>query len=161
MHGYVVPYLTPLAFSQPVAATDDVIEVVALNVNYRNDDHERIRSYLEAASPDVIVIAELTEAWQDALQELDRDYPHQIGKSRSDQWGLRVYSRLPFREAELLDLDVRDSTHARIVLDSAEGPLELFAVHLFSPTTAARAEGRSRREVRAAIGPMAEVARGA
>jgi len=142
---YVVPYLTPLVFKSSSAADEryDGIKVVALNVNYRNDDHEAVREYLQSTAADVIVVGEMTESWQAALRVLDGDYPHQIGRSRSDPWGLRIYSRLPFVDSELLDLGVVGSVHARVVLESGGKQLQLFAVHLKSPTTSQNAADRS------------------
>jgi endonuclease/exonuclease/phosphatase (EEP) superfamily protein YafD len=142
---YVVPYLMPLALESSVAAEEsfDGIDVVALNVNYRNDDHASVRAYLQSMAADVIVVAEMTDAWQAALSVLDADYPHQIGRSQADPWGLRIYSRLPFVDAELLDLGVAGSVQARVVLESDGQQLQIFAVHLHSPTTPLRAAHRN------------------
>ncbi|NND36040.1 MAG: hypothetical protein HKN81_02795, partial [Gammaproteobacteria bacterium] len=131
---YVVPYLTPLVMNQSVAAEQGKgIDIVAFNLNYRNEDHRAVREYLAAESPDVIVVAEVTEAWSDALSYLLDEYPYATGEWRSEPWGLMVYSRLPFVEAELLDLGVSGTVHARVVLDVDDKLLQVFAVHLYSP----------------------------
>lgn len=141
---YVTPYLTPLAFGEPAAAdTRQDAELVALNLNFRNKDYPAMRAYLESVSPDIIVVAEITSAWRDELRYLDAGYPYQIGKWRSDPWGLRVFSRLPFVEAELLDLGVPESVHARVVVALDDGLLEIFGVHLQSPTNPQRAANRN------------------
>ena len=70
---YVVPYLTPLILDTSVAAErGEEIDVVALNVNYRNNDHDSMRAYLESVTADVIVVAEVTKTWRDELRFLDR-----------------------------------------------------------------------------------------
>jgi endonuclease/exonuclease/phosphatase (EEP) superfamily protein YafD len=141
---YVVPYLTPLALGTTASAGDRAdVEIVAVNLNYRNDDHNAMRAYLESVSPDVIVAAEMTGAWREALRHLDVEYPHQIGRWRSDSWGLWVYSRLPFVAAELLDLGVPDSVQGRVVIGTDAQELEIFAVHLQSPTNPERAAKRN------------------
>jgi len=141
---YVVPYLTPLVLDTSVAAErGEEIDVVALNVNYRNGDHESMRAYLESVTADVIVVAEITKTWRNELRFLDSRYPHQIGKWRSDPWGLRVYSRLPLIEAELLDLGVPNTVHARIVVETEGQQLQVFAAHLYSPTNPQRAANRN------------------
>ena len=142
---YVVPYLTPLVLESSATADEqfDGIDVVALNVNYRNDDHASVREYLQSTAADVIVVSEMTAVWQAALRVLDADYPYQLGRSQPDPWGLRVYSRLPFVDSELFDLGVAGTVHARLVLESAGKQFQLFAVHLNSPTTSQRAANRS------------------
>ncbi|MBT8444150.1 MAG: endonuclease/exonuclease/phosphatase family protein [Gammaproteobacteria bacterium] len=143
---YVVPYLTPLVMNQSVAAEQGKgIDIVAFNLNYRNEDHRAVREYLAAESPDVIVVAEVTEAWSDALSYLLDEYPYATGEWRSEPWGLMVYSRLPFVEAELLDLGVSGTVHARVVLDVDDKLLQVFAVHLYSPTNPQRAARRNRQ----------------
>ena len=143
---YVMPYLTPLVMSQSAAAVEEGgIDIVAINVNYRNADHEKLRQYLESASPDVIVIAEMTNEWSQALGFLHESYPYSTGTSRPDPWGLVLFSRLPLAEAELLDLGVPGTVHARVILDAGSQPLQVFAVHLYSPTNAQRAERRNRQ----------------
>ncbi len=143
---YVVPYLTPLVMNQSVAAVQGKgVDIVAINVNYRNDDHRAVREYLESESPDVIVVAEVTEAWSAALSYLRDEYPYATGEWRSEPWGLMVYSRLPFVEAELLDLGVPGTVNARVVLDVDNKPLQVFAVHLYSPTNPQRAARRNRQ----------------
>lgn len=149
---YVMPYLTPLLFGPSVAAVGrDGVEVVALNLNYRNQDHPAVRTYLDSVSPDVILLAEVTDAWRDGLGFLDAEYPHQVGESRPDPWGIRVYSRWPLAEAELLDLGVPGTVHARIVLETAAGPLQIFAAHLYPPTNPKRAAKRNTQLSRLAV----------
>ena len=141
---YVVPYLTPLAFQQTAAAAQQPgVEVVAINLNFRNRDYAAMRDYFASVSPDIIVAAEITDEWRDELRYLEADYPHRIGATRPDPWGLMVYSRWPFVESELLDLGVPASVHARIVIASGGNLLEIFAVHLQSPTNPVRAANRN------------------
>lgn len=143
---YVVPYLTPLVMKRSVAAEQGTgIDIVAINVNYRNDDHHSVREYLESESPDVIVVAEVTDAWSEALSYLLDEYPYATGQARSEPWGMMVYSRLPFVETELLDLGVPNTVHARVVLDIDEKLLQVFAVHLYPPTNQQRASRRNRQ----------------
>ncbi|MFQ5636004.1 MAG: endonuclease/exonuclease/phosphatase family protein [Gammaproteobacteria bacterium] len=146
----VVPYLAPLAVRPSTAVADargEEIDMVALNVNYLNEDYAAMRDYLDSVSPDVIVVAEITDEWARALKFLDAIYPHRIGERRSDPWGLMVYSRLPFVESELLDLGVADTVHARIVLRAGQHLLQIMAVHLFPPTSPRGAWNRNRQLV--------------
>ncbi len=142
----VGPYLVPtIGGGSAAEAAAHGIDIVALNVNYRNRDVARVAAYLRERDPDIAVIAEFTPAWRDGLATLRDAYPYHIGVARTDQWGLGVYSRLPFADAELIDLAATDTVHARFVISAGTSPLEVFAVHLFSPTSARRAHGRNRQ----------------
>jgi len=140
----VGPYLTPIIAGRSAAAdAGDGIELVALNVNYRNDEYARVADYLRERDPDVIVIAEFTPAWRTQLGFLRESHPYWLGRARVDPWGLAVFSRLPFEEAELISLAKTDAVQARLVFSRGATKLEVFAVHLFSPTSPARAHHRN------------------
>jgi len=144
----VGPYLTPVLAGK--SATADIgggagIDIIALNVNYRNDEYSRVAAYLRESSPDIIVIAEFTPAWRDHLEFLQESYPYRLGDARPDPWGIAVYSRLPFSEAEFIDLAQTGTGHARFIVTIGDTPLEVFAVHLLSPKSAVFARDRNRQ----------------
>jgi len=142
----VGPYLTPIVIGKSATSSigaDAGIDIVALNVNYRNDGYVRVAGYLRDSDPDIILIAEFTPAWRDELEFLRAGYPWQLGAARTDQWGLAVFSRLPLVEAEQIDLAQTDSVHVRFVVATAATELEIFAVHLFSPKSSVLARDRN------------------
>lgn len=142
----VVPYLTPLIVGRSVAALPEQrLSIIMLNVNYRSRDFESTLNYIASSPSDIVVVSEYTPEWESALAALESDYPYQIGKSRPDPWGLAVFSKHPFVRAELLDLGVKDSVHAHLVIDLDGTPLEIFAVHLMVPTTGDKAGMRNRQ----------------
>ncbi len=144
----VAPYLTPLMVGQSATAgigAGTGVSLVALNVNYRNGEYDRVATYLRERNPDIIVIAEFTPAWREHLEFLHESYPYRIGDARRDPWGLAVFSRLEFSQAELVDLARTNTVHARIVVMVDDTPLEIFAIHLFSPKSATMALDRNRQ----------------
>jgi len=112
-------------------------------VQYRNDEFARVTDYLRERDPDIIVISEFTPAWRSELKFLHESHSHRLADARSDPWGLAVFSRLPFAEAELIDLAQTNSVHARFVVEVGSRPLEVFAVHFFQPTSSIRARNRN------------------
>jgi endonuclease/exonuclease/phosphatase (EEP) superfamily protein YafD len=143
---YVVPYLTPLVVGQSVAAVpDETLSIIAMNLNFRSDDYESTLKYVASNPPDIVVVSEYTPAWESALAVLDSTYPYRIGQSRWDPWGLAVFSKHPFVSAELIDLGVKNSINAHLLIDLDGMPLEIFAVHLMVPATKAKAAMRNRQ----------------
>jgi len=144
----VGPYLTPVLAGK--SATADIsggasVNIVALNVNYRNEEYSRVAAYLRERSPDIIVIAEFTPAWRDSLEFLQKSYPYRMGDARPDPWGIAVFSRLPFSEAEFIDLAQTGAVQARFIVTVGATPLEVFAVHLLSPKSSVFARDRNRQ----------------
>jgi endonuclease/exonuclease/phosphatase (EEP) superfamily protein YafD len=60
---------------------DTVYRALAFNVHYHNDAYDEFLTYVAEIDPDIIVLSEITQAWQVALQGLTTDYPytHQTG----------------------------------------------------------------------------------
>lgn len=142
----VGPYLAPSIIGKSeAAASGEPVSIVALNLNYRSDNFASALDYLAAKQADVVVVAEYTPAWEWALSVLDSEYPHRISASRVDPWGMAVFSKIPFSSAELLDLDIDGTVHARVVLDLDGSALEVFAAHLMVPVTRDSAEMRNRQ----------------
>lgn len=142
------PYLAPIIGGKSVAAhfnASSGVEIVVLNVNYKNDGFTRVAGYLNERDPDIIVVAEFTPAWRDELEFLHESYPYRLGDARRDPWGFAVFSRLPLADAELIDLAETDTVHARFIITVGETELEVFAVHLFPPTSFDWARDRNRQ----------------
>jgi endonuclease/exonuclease/phosphatase (EEP) superfamily protein YafD len=148
----VGPYLIPMTGSVmgPVKGQSRVmlennagIDIVALNVQHRNDEFVRVADYLRDRDPDIIVIAEFTAVWRIRLEFLRESHPYYLMDARSDPWGLAVFSRLPLVDAELIDLAQTGTVHARFIVTAGEAPLEIFAVHLLSPVSAVLAHDRN------------------
>jgi endonuclease/exonuclease/phosphatase (EEP) superfamily protein YafD len=150
----VGPYLIPLTDSvigpvlghtRVVVDNNAGIDIVALNVHHRNDEFARVAGYLRDRDPDIIVIAELTAAWLTRLEFLRESHPYYLVEARPNPWGLAVFSRLPLVDAELIDLAQTGTVQARFIVTVGEAPLEIFAVHLFSPVSAKTAHDRNRQ----------------
>jgi len=140
--AYLAPWFKPS--SAGARAADDVT-LVSLNLLHRNHDHARVLAYLEQASPDVLVLAELTPRWRAALSDYLATYPFTLAADKRGPWGLGVYSRFPFADARADDLGVTGSVNVAAVLDLPRGRVRLVAAHLVSPTRPGRANWRNQQ----------------
>lgn len=146
---YLAPYL-PLPVPSVAAGQDDGPELIALNLYIHNRDYGRVRSYLDARDAEVLVLSELTPAWVRELQPVLSRYPFWASEGRRSPWGLGVFSRHPLREARVLNLGVTGSVNIHAILESPAGDVELMAVHLASPGSAAHAAQRNQQLARLA-----------
>lgn len=156
---YGAAYLLPLATPRdlPAAAAP---RLLSLNLYYRNHDHDVVRDYLRRRDPDVLVLSELTPEWVRELAPVTARYPYWKSVDQRGPWGLGVFSRYPLREAVALNLGVPGSVNVRAIVELPGGALDLVAVHLSSPTSAARAAMRNRQLEALAklLGPAATAA---
>lgn len=140
---YLMPEMVSMGDAGATVNVDTGITMAVLNVHYQNDGYTQVADYLRERDPDIIIISEFTSAWQDALDFLRESHSHVLAEARSGHWGHAVFSRLPFADAELINLANTDAVHARFVIEVGEMPLEVFAVHLFAPTSPVLAHNRN------------------
>ncbi len=91
---------TAIASSQATATgiTDDnavTVKVLFANVKRDNGNHRALITEIARLDPDVVVVAEATRAWADALAKLSPLYPHMIAAPRDHAFGMVLLSRLP------------------------------------------------------------------
>lgn len=149
---FVAPYLPGLVRPAPAMTANpaavpggESISLVALNLHYTNTRYATVREYLRGRSADLLVLSELTPAWTQALEGLGGTYPHKFLQPSADAWGLGIYSRFPIEQAARLDLVKGASAQVRVRLATPAGPVELYGVHLASPTRSGRAALRNRQ----------------
>ena len=82
----------PLIVPPPMAGS---IKIISANVFTANTDHQRLLDLIEAEQPDLIALMEVNARWMAALQPLIRDWPHHISRSREDNFGIALFSKLP------------------------------------------------------------------
>ena len=141
---YVLPYLAPLvtapALAAPAAANP---QIVTVNLNFRLRSPAQVIDYLQKAQAEVIVLSEYTPAWAEVLEPALSAWPHRLSRPRTGPFGLAVFSRRPFVSAQDLPLGASGSENLRLVLPLAGREIELYAVHLFPPTSPGRAAARN------------------
>jgi endonuclease/exonuclease/phosphatase (EEP) superfamily protein YafD len=157
---YVAPYLLPLLPGRAAVITAPASpQIVVVNLGYRNSDFQRLIDYVNGQRPELVVLSEYTPGWDVALTEGLPGYPHTLRRPRPDPFGMAVFSRQPFIEAETLDLGSAQAENIRLRARLGGREISLFAVHLYPPTTPERAARRLRQlerladEVRSAPPP--------
>jgi endonuclease/exonuclease/phosphatase (EEP) superfamily protein YafD len=142
----VGPYLPGLFRDANAGAGRDSFTLVAANLLYTADDAGPVLDYVARRDPDLLVLSEYTPRWGRALAEaLDHRYPYALVLPRQGAWGMALYSRHPLREAAVVDLDGGEAVNIRAVVELPRGALEVWGLHLASPTAPDRAALRSRQ----------------
>ena len=97
------PY-TRLASKQVQAAkSSDAprIKILFSNVLMTNRDAGRLRDLIEARDPDVVLLVETDQWWQEQMAELECRYPHRVLHPLENTYGMLLYSRLDLIDPEV------------------------------------------------------------
>jgi endonuclease/exonuclease/phosphatase (EEP) superfamily protein YafD len=154
----LLPYL-PGAPSAHAVAGKATLELMAVNVEWKNGSSERLLEMIRAESPDAVLVVEYTHDWAERLAPIFGEYPHRVLLPAEHAFGLALLSRLPLRDVRPFKLESTDAIDALIVAPG--GDLRLIGVHLRPPTAAAWAAERARQLdalavlVKEAEGPLA------
>lgn len=141
------------AVSEAVAASPSV-RILSLNLNYRNEDYDGVKSLIGAYDPDVIVLQEFTPRWLQALQELQASYPNAISAPRNNQYGIALYSRLPLERPRIISLEGTDRPTVLTDIHAAGRDFTLYGIHPPPPMSRGLARQRNRQ-----LGDLARLVR--
>lgn len=140
--------LTPYYFNSNWVGADEsertVYRALALNVHYHNDAYDEFLAYVTEIDPDFIVLSEITQAWQVALQGLTTDYPytHQTGFKSNSRL---ILSRLPFVDDSVRQVEDEERPSVVTTLNLGETQLTVVGVHLRPPLSAGRTAQRNQQ----------------
>ena len=132
--GYRIAPYTPLAPVTVQAADhidpDATIRLLASNVQQENTEHERWLQVVRQADPDIILAAEVNDAWKRHIDTLKDDYPYSVCQPQDNYYGMMLLSRL-----KLIDPTIRfivqddvPSIHAGVELRNGQ-TIYLHGVH--------------------------------
>ncbi len=100
------------------------------NVQMENDKYSLWRDVVLACDPDVMIVAEIDEAWRSVLESLKESYPNQVLYPQDNWYGLAIISRLPMIKSELLFLVQDDVPSMDAIIELPSGDqVRLIAVH--------------------------------
>lgn len=125
------------------AGQEQAITVFFANVERRNPQSHSLLERIRAADPDVIALAETDSVWLAALGDLRLDYPHQVARPRSDNFGIALLSRWPLEMGEVVEGgELRlPSIVARV--DVRGSPWRVIVTHPIPPATPRSFSGRN------------------
>lgn len=77
------------------------LRLLAVNVLTGNRNSRGLLALVRENAPDLIVTLESNAWWEDALRELEKDYPHTIKCPLENRYGMHVYSRYPLSQSSI------------------------------------------------------------
>jgi len=139
----LVPLYVP---ARPAAErTPQTLRVMALNVRTSNPHHDRVRAVIRAEDPDIVLLMETDDRWIAALDELRATYPHRITKPRRDNFGIALFSKLPFERAESVEFGDAGVPSVVAVLSAGGAAFTVIGTHPLPPSSSWGSERRNRQ----------------
>lgn len=115
-------------------ASDAAISIALANVNSANTKFAEVAQRVRGA--DVIVILEVTPAWEGELRARLVDYPHAIFETRTDNFGIAVFTKIPPLSHAVLTLVPNGPPTIAVDLFIRGRTTTLFATHPVPPVSA-------------------------
>ena len=120
------------------------LRLAAINVWYRNHQFQRVIDFIARERPDVVLLAEVTAEWEQALAPLNADYAHRCTTRGRRGTGLLLLSRWPMQAAVLPGFsDVEPAVSATLRVN--ERSVQVLSVHTSWPLGPASSALRDRQ----------------
>ncbi|MGF1547629.1 MAG: endonuclease/exonuclease/phosphatase family protein [Thiotrichales bacterium] len=117
-----------------VAGETTALRVATVNLNYRNRQDEAVVAFLRDAGADIVVLQEVTPAWEALLRGLTEQYPYAWFAPREDPFGIALLSRRPCADCRVMDFGVTPAIAGRFALAGRE--IEVVGIHPPPPMSA-------------------------
>ncbi|MBL9140680.1 MAG: endonuclease/exonuclease/phosphatase family protein [Phycisphaerae bacterium] len=111
------------------------LRIIEANVNSATRPDPRLIDWMRAAKPDVLVVIECSNDWLQALADALPDMPHRKAHAQDDPGGIALFSRHSLRSAVVADTPAEGFMHIEAVVETAVGPVRVFAMHTVPPIT--------------------------
>ena len=123
------------------ACSGPPLTIATVNLFFRNEDHRALLEWLDTASPDIVVVQEVTPQWAAVLSGLE-SYPFRVLVARSDPFGIGVISRSPLTQMQEADLAGDGLPSLAGTVQMSGRSLSLLAMHTHTPLTSKSAVAR-------------------
>ena len=132
-------YLVPWYIAAPrheLGFQGTPFKIIHTNVNTANRQYQKVIELINAQEADVFVAQEVNSQWLKMLKPLEIRLPYKIVKSRSDNFGIALYSRYPLTNAQIIYLGKAKVPSISVQLAHAHKPLTIVATHPLPPISA-------------------------
>ncbi len=117
------------------APSDAVLTLALANVNSANTEFAAVADFVRGA--DVVVILEVNPAWEAELRARLAEYPEAFFETRSDNFGVAVFTKIPSLSHEIMTLVPGGPPTIAVELSLRGRKTTVFATHPMPPVSAA------------------------
>lgn len=133
-------------FGENARGEQSNFKIISINIFSQNEEFQHLKDYLAKDKSDVIVLQELTPAWQKHVEFIRKEYPYYKEEVRSNNFGIAIYSKIPFTKVSTKNYidEMHPSILAEIIVDAKL--VSILATHPVPPLpNQARFERRNKQ----------------
>jgi len=122
------------------------LKIISINIFSQNNEYQYLKEYINEETADVIVLQELTPEWQKNVAFIREKYPYYKEEPRSNNFGIAVYSKIPFDT--VIMKNYIDDMHPSLIgeLKVNDKPVSILMTHPVPPLpNQARFERRNKQ----------------
>ncbi len=143
----LIPYTTAYKKIKKNAIPKDskAISIISVNVYQFNERYEDLIKLVREVKPDILLTMESNQAWEDALTEIEEDYPNFKKVALENTYGIHFYTKLSSNsiKANYFTADDLPSIEASLLTDDGM-PFTLFGIHPPPPSPTEEDNSRER-----------------
>ncbi|MBP2281313.1 endonuclease/exonuclease/phosphatase (EEP) superfamily protein YafD [Psychrobacter sp. PL15] len=111
------------------------LKIMVSNVLTPNNKMQDLVDLVEQKQPDILITLESDQKWQDALTQIEPDYPYTVKVPLDNLYGMHLYSKLELIDPEVKYLIIDDipSIHTQLRLQSGR-IIWLYCLHPMPPS---------------------------
>ena len=143
----LIPYtaLYRVSPNKDISKQSRSISILSVNVYQFNKQFHKLIQLVQKVKPDILLTMESNQAWEDALGELEKDYPNYKKIALENTYGIHFYTKLEVKEMNVNYFISEDlpSIEACIVLEN-DMQFTFFGVHPPPPSPTEEDTSRER-----------------
>ncbi|MBR9859169.1 endonuclease/exonuclease/phosphatase family protein [bacterium] len=103
--------------------------LLCINVYQPNTKYGELIKLIEAVKPDIVLTIESNKDWEEALQEIEQDYPYAVKVPLENTYGMHLYSKVKFQKTETHFFISDDLPSIEAHFEDEQSSFVLFGVH--------------------------------
>jgi endonuclease/exonuclease/phosphatase (EEP) superfamily protein YafD len=140
----LLPFYYPQA-GEPTISVGRVYTALLLNLRRDNKRPEEVVEFLKKQKAEILLLEEVTPAWERRLRPILGDYKYEIVQTRENAFGIWLLSTLPLSDREVLPVEEANVPYVTATVDCDGQPLRFVGVHPVPPTGRGKARDRNDR----------------
>ena len=120
----------------PSTSISHSYRAMLLNVHTQNDQYGEVKQTIQEYKPDLLVLMEINTDWVTALEGLKASHPYAVLRDREDNFGIALFSKLPFKQSEALTIGTIDVPSIRAEIELSDTSFTVLGTHPVPPLDA-------------------------
>jgi endonuclease/exonuclease/phosphatase (EEP) superfamily protein YafD len=140
----ILPFYLPMGAMAQENSTP-VLRALLLNVNARNQNHDRVIQEITANDPHILVLLEVTPTWANELESLQKSYPYRLIAPQQGNFGIALLSKLPWKTAAIVPFGAIDRPSVVAEFQVYDQLVTLVGTHPSPPMSPSKARQRNQQ----------------